>query len=772
MPEAPDSPSRLLDSLNAGSAEEIADLLRLILSQVGEGILVVNTAREVVFMNEVASQLLGTSQAPPPGVDWTTFYGLYLPDTITPYPPGQTPLLQALKGKSFNDAQFYIRNQEVSGRWLSATTRPLRNRKGAIWGAVSVFRDITPEKRAAETLRESEHRFRVLFEDNSGGIVLSSVEGALIDANEAFARMIGYSRPQLRGMRMQQLYYDLAAREAMISSLLAGGQISDVEILFRHANGQPVHVLARIRLLDPQAGGIGGRIIGAVVDITERKRQELALQESERRFEAFMQSLPGGAIVKDASFRYVYYNQTSEFWKVFEHVPVIGKSAAEIFPPDVAESYEETDRQVLEQGVRIDRVRTFSFAGHTCTLLVNKFPIFDRTGKPYMIGGVLIDITDQRRLEEQLRLAQKMEAIGRLAGGVAHDFNNLLTIISGYGHMLESGLSEGRINSSFPDFASEIVKAADRAAALTGQLLVFSRKQVIQPVVLNLVETVQGLSKMLHRTLGENIEIVIDAPRTACHVKADSGQMEQLVLNLAINARDSMPQGGRLKIRLARVQRSKGRFVLLEFADSGRGLDESARERVFEPYFSIKNTAKFGGLGLSTVYGIVQQNLGEIEVSSPSDAGSTFRVFLPVAGAAASAPRQEPGREKLIARGDETILLVEDEEGVRNLVSGMLREQGYRVYEAEHGSHALEVFSEHHKEIHLLLTDVIMPKMSGRELAEKLTVMSPGLKVVYMSGYTDDIVAREGVVFEDTILLHKPFTPEGLARKLREALGD
>jgi CheY-like chemotaxis protein len=338
--------------------------------------------------------------------------------------------------------------------------------------------------------------------------------------------------------------------------------------------------------------------------------------------------------------------------------------------------------------------------------------------------------------------------------------------------MLESGLSEGRITSSFPDFASEIVKAADRAAALTGQLLVFSRKQVIQPVVLNLVETVQGLSKMLRRTLGENIEIAIETPRTACHVKADSGQMEQLVLNLAINARDSMPQGGRLKIRLAKVQRSKGRFVLLEFADSSRGLDESARERVFEPYFSIKSPAKFGGLGLSTVYGIVQQNLGEIEVSSPSDAGSTFRVFLPVASASAPAPRQETRREKLVARGAETILLVEDEEGVRNLVSGMLREQGYRVYEAEHGSHALEVFSEHHTEIQLLLTDVIMPKMSGRELAERLIARSPGLKVVYMSGYTDDIVAREGVVFEDTILLHKPFTPEGLARKLREALGD
>jgi two-component system cell cycle sensor histidine kinase/response regulator CckA len=765
------SPSRLLDSLNGDSAEEIADLLRLILSQVGEGILVVNTAREVVFMNELAAQLLGTSEVPPCSGDWSSFYGLFLPDMVTPYPSGQTPLILALGGQSFNDAQLYVRNRNVSGRWLSATTRPLRHRGGAIWGAVSVFRDITPEKRAAEVLRESEQRFRVLFEDNSGGIVLSSIEGSLLDANEAFARMVGYSRLELRGMRMQQLYYDTGSRERMLRDLLSGGQVSDAEIAFCHADGHPVHVLARIRLLEPQTGGIGGNIIGAVVDISERKRQESALQESERRFEAFMESLPGGAFLKDSGLRYVYYNQTAQFWKSFDHEPVIGKTDSELFPPEIANFFEETDGRILEHGQRIDRVRTFEFAGGNCTVMINKFPIFDGSGKPYMIGGVLIDITEQHRLEEQLRLSQKMEAIGRLAGGVAHDFNNLLTIISGYAHMLEAGLSQGRVTASFPDFANEIIKAAERAAALTGQLLVFSRRQVIQPVVLNLAETVQGLSKMLRRTLGENIEIAIEVPRLPCYVTGDAGQMEQLILNLAINARDAMPQGGHLRIRLAKVQRSKGRCALLEFNDSGRGLDEDTRERVFEPYFSIKNPTKFGGLGLSTVYGIVKQNMGEIEVFSPPGAGSTFRIYLPLASNP-SVQRPELKRDRQISKGTETVLLVEDEEGVRNLVSNMLRGQGYKVYEADHGQHALEVFAKYGNEIQLLLTDVIMPKMSGRELAERLTAKSPALKVVYMSGYTDDIVAREGVVFDNTILLHKPFTLEGLTRKLREALGD
>ncbi len=757
--------------MNAGSAEEIADLLRLILSQVGEGILGINIAREVVFMNEVASQLLGTSEIPPPSGEWASFYGFFLPDMVTPYPANQTPLLLALRGRSSNDTQFYIRNQNVSGRWLSATTRPLRNREGAIWGAVAVIRDITPEKRNAEILRESEQRFRVLFEDNSAGIVLSSVEGGLIDANEAFARMLGYSRIELRGMRMQQLYFDSALRDQVVHSLLLNGQVSDTEIVFRHSDGHPIHVLARMRLLDPQTGGIGGHVIGAFVDITDRKRQESALQESEQRFEAFMQALPGGAFIKDSALRYVYYNQTAEFWKSFDREPVIGKTDSELFPPQTAGAFEETDRKVLSEGVPVDRVDTVTVPGGKMTLLVNKFPIFDDAGKPHMIGGVLIDITEQRRLEEQLRMSQKMEAIGRLAGGVAHDFNNLLTIISGYAHMLEGGLTQGRITGSFPDYANEIIKASERAAALTGQLLVFSRKQVIQPVVLNLVETVHGLSKMLRRTLGENIEIAIEVPRLPCYVKADPGQMEQLILNLAIHARDTMPQGGHLRIRLAKVQRSNGRFALLEFNDSGSGLDESARERVFEPYFSLKNPTKFGGLGLSTVYGIVKQNLGEIEVTSPSGAGSTFRIFLPLADSK-PVPRSESERHIHMPKGTETVLLVEDEEGVRNLVSKMLRGQGYKVYEAEHGHHALEVFARYGNEIQLLLTDVIMPKMSGRELAERLTAKSPALKVVFMSGYTDDIVAREGVVFDNTILLHKPFTLEGLTRKLREALGD
>jgi two-component system cell cycle sensor histidine kinase/response regulator CckA len=769
MLEASDFLSRPLDLLNISS--ETADLVRLILSQVGEGILVINAARKVVFMNEVATQLVGTSEAPPPDVEWSAFYGFFLPDTVTPYPVGQTPLILALGGQSFNNATFFVRNQHVSGRWLSATTRPLRNHQGEIWGAVSVFRDITPERRAAETLRASEQRFRVLFEDNSAGIVLSSLEGALIDANEAFARMTGYSRVELRGMRMQQLYFDTASREQVIHNLLLNGQISDSEVVFRHASGRPVDVLARIRLLDPATGGIGGNIIGAVVDITERKRHQTALQESERRFEAFMQSLPGGAFLKDSSFRYVYYNQTAQFWKAFKHEPVIGKSDAELFPGEIANVLEQSDRTVLQEGTRVTWVRTFEFDGGNSTLLINKFPIFDDTGKPYMIGGVLIDITEQRRLEEQLRLSQKMEAIGRLAGGVAHDFNNLLTIISGYAHMLEAGLTQGRVTSSFPDFTREIVKASERAAALTGQLLVFSRKQVIQPVVLNLADIVQGLSKMLRRTLGENIEIAIQVPRLPCNVRADSGQMEQLILNLAINARDSMPTGGHLRISLSKMQRPNGRFALLEFTDSGSGLDASTRERIFEPYFSVKNPAKFGGLGLSTVYGIVTQNHGEIEVSSPPGAGSTFRIFLPLAG---GSPTSRPDRKRLapIPKGTETVLLVEDEEGVRSLVSSMLKGQGYQVYEAGHGLHALEVFAKHGSEIQLLLTDVIMPKMSGRELAERLKAKSPALKVVYMSGYTDDIIAREGVVFDNTILLHKPFTLEGLTRKLREALGE
>jgi PAS domain S-box-containing protein len=439
MSEATDSPFRQLKSLNADTTEEFADLLRSILSQAGEGILVVNTACEVVFINEAGGELLGTSETPPPGTTWSSFYGVFLPDAVTPYPPEKTPLMEALRGRSLTDAPLHIRNATVQGRWLSATTRPLRDRKGEIRGAVSVLRDITPQKRVAETLRDSEQRFRVLFEDNSAGISLTTVEGAILDANDAFAKMVGYTPVELRGMRMQEIYFDAASRDQVVRSLLLNGQISDSELVLRHAGGAPVNVLARIRLLKPQLGGIGGNVIGAFVDISERKRQETALQESERRFGAFMQFLPGGAFLKDSALRYVYYNQTAEFWNSFDYVPVIGKTDRELFPPEKAHAFEESDRKVLEPGLTNARVRTFELDGGDRTVLINKFPIFDDAGKPDMLGGVLIDITEQQRLQEQLRLSQKMEAIGRLAGGVAHDFNNLLTIISGYAHMLESG---------------------------------------------------------------------------------------------------------------------------------------------------------------------------------------------------------------------------------------------------------------------------------------------------------------------------------------------
>jgi PAS domain S-box-containing protein len=769
MLEGPQSQNRLMELPHAGTAEETADLLQLILSQVGEGILVINSAREVIFLNQIAVQLLGTAEPPPPGADWSTYYGLFLPDKITPYPSEKTPLHRALRGQALTGVELYIRRENHRGRWLSITTRPLRNRAGEIWGAVSVFRDVTPERHAAQALQDSEQRFRALFENNSVGILVSSLEGGVLTANEAFTRMLGYQLPELQGMRAHQIYFDPAFREKLIRKLMRKNDLADVEIALRHSSGEPVFVLARMSLLDLESAGMGGHIILSAIDITGRKRQEQALRESESRFEAFMQAFPGGAFLKDSQRRYVYYNQAAQFWGNFERLPEIGKTDEEIFPLEIAKTNEESDRLVLDQGIRVNRIDS-AVGSRGVILQVNKFPIFDAAGKPCMIGGVVLDITEQRRLEEQLRLGQKMEAIGRLAGGVAHDFNNLLTIISGYAHMLADGFNSNRVSASAFDYANEIVKAAERAAALTGQLLVFSRRQVIQPVVIDLADTLQGLSRMLRRTLGENIEISIETQRTPCHIKADSGQMEQLILNLALNARDAMPIGGRLAIRLAKVTRSKGRFALLEFADSGRGLDESARERVFEPYFSLKNPATFGGLGLSTVYGIVQQNQGEIEVSSEAGAGSTFQIYLPLASAAETdkPATATPNRRNRA----ETILLVEDEEGVRNLVSSMLRSQGYRVFEAEHGKHALEVFERHGQEVELLLTDVIMPRMSGHELARRLKTQAPGLKVMYMSGYTDDIVAREGIVSENTVLLHKPFTLDGLLRKLHEAFGD
>jgi PAS domain S-box-containing protein len=376
-----------------------------------------------------------------------------------------------------------------------------------------------------------------------------------------------------------------------------------------------------------------------------------------------------------------------------------------------------------------------------------------------------------RRSEAQLLQAQKMEAVGRLAGGVAHDFNNLLTVINGYSEVLLQGLPDA---DPIREPLGEIRTAGERAGLLTRQLLAFSRKQVLQPVVVNLNAVVADMDRMLRRLIGEDVELVTRLDPALWLVRADAGQVEQVLLNLAINARDAMPTGGRLTLETHNVEAGPGaarpgRYALLAVSDTGLGMTDDVRGHIFEPFFTTKEPGRGTGLGLSTVYGIVTQSGGQVEVESGPGLGTTFRVYLPRAEeAAAPAGRKEPGAGP--PRGDETVALVEDDDSLRALVHTVLTRSGYRVIDARHGPEALLKCGQHDGPIHLLVTDVVLPQVSGPQLAERLAVLRPGLKVLFISGYTDEAVIRHGMVSPGTAFLPKPFTPAALAQKVREVL--
>jgi two-component system, cell cycle sensor histidine kinase and response regulator CckA len=402
---------------------------------------------------------------------------------------------------------------------------------------------------------------------------------------------------------------------------------------------------------------------------------------------------------------------------------------------------------------------------------------YDETGQPARSAGVSYDVTENLALEAQYRQAQKMEAVGQLAGGVAHDFNNLLTVIQGYGNMIME-------RPDHPDAVElqMILQAAERATSLTRQLLAFSRRQILELSVFDLRETIERMVPMMRRLIGEHLEVVVATPAEPCRVKADDSQIEQVILNLAVNARDAMPSGGKLTFETAEVtldesytrhrhDATPGEYIMLAVSDTGTGIDPSALEHIFEPFFTTKGKDKGTGLGLATVYGIVKQCNGHIDVYSELGRGTTFKVYLPRVGADEVQAEARPLQPDT-TQGSETILVVEDDEAVRALISNVLERRGYHALMAATPGEALGIYQAHAGTgVDLLLTDVVMPEMSGRELATKLAQVNGQVRVLYMSGYTDAAIVQHGMLDDGTAFIQKPFTPDSLSRKLREVLG-
>lgn len=505
------------------------------------------------------------------------------------------------------------------------------------------------------------------------------------------------------------------------------------------------------------------------------------LQIALQRLTFHVENSPLAVIEWDSNFRVQRWSQQAEQlfgWGVEE---VWGKHPQEIgfiFAEDVP----LVDEVIvgLQSGCEprsVNRNRNYTKNGSVIYCEWYESALADESGQLVSILSLVHDVTERKHLEEQLRQSQKMEAIGRLAGGVAHDFNNLLTVINGYSELALSHLAE---QDRLYKHIKEIRKAGERAAGLTRQLLAFSRQQILQPRSLDLSEVILNMSEMLQRLIGENIELVILAAADSGQIKADPGQIEQVIMNLAVNAYDAMPQGGKLTIEVAKIElegeyaqkhigKEPGSYVRLAISDTGMGMDEQTRSHIFEPFFTTKEKGKGTGLGLATVYGIVSQSGGSIRVYSEPGWGTTFKIYFP----------QIKNRDKLAmptttqvhsTQGSETILLVEDEPSVRELVRDTLKEEGYTVLEAKNGAEAILYSEQYQASIHLLLTDVVMPGLSGRQLAEHLWPLRPQLKVLYMSGYTDDAIVHHGVLEPGVAFLQKPFTPQALSRKVREVL--
>jgi PAS domain S-box-containing protein len=500
-----------------------------------------------------------------------------------------------------------------------------------------------------------------------------------------------------------------------------------------------------------------------------------ALSESERRFAAFMDHLPVAAFVRDRQGRYVYANPywierfaAGREWK--------GVLPADLFDPEFIAKADEDHRRILEGEPLVEHLLQLRVQGVDTEWIVRRFPISLGDSGETLVGAFALDVTERRKLEERLRQAAKMEAVGLLAGGIAHDFNNLLTVIGGYAQMLDrwSGNPEAVSRA-----AAEIRKASDSGALLTGQLLAFTRKQVFQPLPTGLNEAVEASRSLLQRLVGDRLRLELRLAPGPLAVLADQSQIQQILLNLIVNARDAMPGGGAIRISTSAVLLPDeaaashlgllpGRYGCLSVSDDGHGMDAETQLRIFEPFFTTKERSKGTGLGLSTVYGIVQQSGGAIHVDSRPGEGSTFHIYLPAAAGlpeSASASPRPAGRR----RTAECILLVEDDPAVRAVAAQMLKTLGYRVLEAAGGPEALQTLVSADSPIHLVITDVSMPEWQGPEVLRRLREVQPGLKAIYITGFSAEL-AEHPPHQQDALVVRKPFTLQSLGEAVRLAL--
>lgn len=661
------------------------------------------------------------------------------------------------------------------------------------------IRDLTERKRS----EQHQHRLNAEIESQRkrSNSLLASVPGVVWEAwgqpdgatqqmnfvSDYVETMLGYtvdewlSTPSFWLTIVHPDDREKASRDAVIS--FANGKRSTIEFRWMAKDGHAVWVESNYAIISDDEGRPAG-MRGVNIDITERKRAEEALRQSKERYRDLVENAHDIIYSHDLEGNYISINLAGEQITGYTREETLKLNLADTVAPDYLPKAREMIRaKVAGKNVTAYELGLIAKDGSAVIVEVNSKLMYE-DGAPVAVQGIARDITARKQMEralreseEQFRQSQKMEAIGQLAGGVAHDFNNLLTAINGY-----SALALQQINDTQPikSYLEEIKKAGDRAANLTRQLLAFGRKQILQPAAINLNDVVTDMNKMLRRLIGEDIKLTAKLDLALKKIKADPGQIEQVLVNLVVNARDAMPQGGQMTIETANVELDEqypsrhvgsdpGSYVMLAVIDTGTGMSEETKARIFEPFFTTKEKGKGTGLGLSTVYGIVQQSGGTIWVYSEEQHGTAFKVYLPALTLELQ-PAEAATFEAATRGGSETILLVEDEDVVRGLASKILEQAGYQVFAATRGQEAISLCAERAETIDLLLTDVVMPETSGKEVADRLTELHPGLKVLFMSGYTDEAIVHHGMLDANVQFIQKPFTPSALKKKVREVL--
>jgi len=679
--------------------------------------------------------------------------------------------------------------EELMGIATKAYAIPLLDEQGQLWGGVEIIMDVSDIRKTEKDLRLVKERMQLALEGANLGTWDWNVVTGEVQFNRQWAEMLGYRLEELepRLTTWEKLVHpdDYHYARTQITANFEGKTPSyESEHRLRAKDGTWRWIYDCGKVLERDRDGKPIRMTGVHLDITDRKAAEDALRASEIKFRGMAENLADALFITDAEGIITYMSPSTK--QVFGLPPdeMIGRTFTDFLAEDqIAYALSEFQTCVTsgKQTANIQLIMKRKDGSHfhgelSASLLMNGDNMRGTLGQIRDITERIKAAEEKSRLEDQLHQAQKMEAIGRLAGGVAHDFNNILTGINGYSEMILGGLEPG---DPLRADMLEIKSAGERAAALTAQLLAFSRKQVIDPKVVRPNEILEMSQKMLQRIIGEDVELRFIAARNLGRIKADPSQIDQILVNLAVNARDAMPNGGKLVIETqnvtideafcaAHLDAQPGEYVSLTVSDTGCGMDEQTRQKIFEPFFSTKDKEKGTGLGLATVYGIVKQNDGFITVYSEPNVGSTFKVYFPRGQEEAIPLTRAQGAD--LPRGTETILLVEDEAMVRGLVKKVLGQQGYTVLEAENVESAIKIFTETQERIDLLLTDVIMPVMNGRELHHHLATKRPGLKALFMSGYTENVVAHHGVLDDGVSFIQKPFQIETIARMVRQVL--